>query len=436
MERARLQTEASKACFTRANQVIPGGVNSPVRAFKAVGGTPPFIKRANGAYLYDVDGNRYLDYVMSWGPLILGHNDPRIRKAVGYAAQNGLSFGAPHESEVLLAERVVSLVPGLDMVRMVNSGTEAVMSALRLARAYTKRTKVIKFEGCYHGHADSMLVKAGSGALTCGQPDSWGVPPSVAADTLIASYNNLEQVEDLLKAYDVACVIVEPVAANMGVVLPKPGFLEGLRSLCDAYGSLLIFDEVITGFRLASGGAQEYFGVLADLCVFGKIIGGGMPVGAYGGKRQIMELVAPLGPVYQAGTLSGNPLAMAAGSGQLEALEDAGVYRQLEEKGTRLAQGLKELIDELEVKACVNQVGSLLSLFFGIDRASDYKDVCQADTQAFKTYFNLMLNDGIYLAPSPFEAMFISTAHSAEDIQTTLERARGALMTIRDQEAR
>ena len=304
--------DKSKAFFARAQLVLPGGVNSPVRAFRAVGGNPVFIERTDGAKVYDVDGNEYIDYVLSWGPMILGHNNPAVHEAVRTAAERGLSFGAPNESEVKLAEKMVELT-GVQMVRMVNSGTEAVMSALRLARAFTERQKIIKFEGCYHGHTDSMLVKAGSGAMTFGQPDSPGVPEAVAADTLVAAYNDLDMVEDLFKKHEVACLIIEPVAANMGVVLPKDGFLRGLRELCDNYGALLIFDEIITGFRLGKGGAQEHYNVRADIVTYGKIIGGGMPVGAYGGNKEIMSYVSPSGPVYQAGTLSGNPIAMAAG---------------------------------------------------------------------------------------------------------------------------
>ncbi|MDR2957294.1 MAG: glutamate-1-semialdehyde 2,1-aminomutase, partial [Coriobacteriales bacterium] len=331
---------SSQTLFERAVQVMPGGVNSPVRAFKAVGGNPLFISHADGSRIFDVDGNSYIDYVGSWGPMILGHNHPVICAAVTQACQNGLSYGAPTEAEVLLAEKIVSMVPGVDMVRMVNSGTEAVMSALRLARAYTGREKIIKFAGCYHGHTDSMLVKAGSGALTYGQPDSLGVPAVVAADTLVASYNDLDAVEQLMQNQDVACVIVEPVAANMGVVLPKDGFLAGLRSLCDRYQALLIFDEVITGFRLAPAGAQEFYQVKADIVTYGKIIGGGLPVGAYGGSSDVMTLVSPSGPVYQAGTLSGNPIAMAAGLAVLNVLADTSVYQYINRLAEHLAAGL------------------------------------------------------------------------------------------------
>jgi glutamate-1-semialdehyde 2,1-aminomutase len=412
----------SKTLFDRAINVIPGGVNSPVRAFKAVGGHPLFINNANGSKIYDADGNEYIDYVCSWGPLILGHNNAAIRDAVATAIQRGLSFGAPTEAEVKLSEKIISFVPGLEMVRMVNSGTEAVMSALRLARACTGRRKIIKFEGCYHGHADGMLVKAGSGALTAGVPNSAGVPEIIAVYTLVAPYNDLAGVEELLKKRDTACVIVEPVAANMGVVLPKDGFLSGLKELCGVYGALLVFDEVITGFRLCKGGAQEYCGVSADLVTYGKIIGGGMPVGAYGGRKELMELVAPSGPVYQAGTLSGNPIAMAAGLAQLEALDNNDVYNHIDSMGERLAAGLSEITRRYQLKARVTRTGSLACLFFGIDCADDYKSVKKADTELYAKYFHGMLDKGVYLAPSQFEAMFVSYAHTENDIDETLDR--------------
>jgi glutamate-1-semialdehyde 2,1-aminomutase len=415
--------EKSRALFERAVQVMPGGVNSPVRAFKAVGGNPLFIDRAEGSRIYDADGNEYIDYVSSWGPMILGHNHAAIREAVASAAQNGMSFGAPTEAEVKMAEKIISFAPNIEMVRMVNSGTEAVMSALRLARAYTGCRKIIKFEGCYHGHADSMLVKAGSGALTLGEPDSPGVSSTVAGDTFIASYNDLAGVEELLKSNDVAGVIVEPVAANMGVVLPKEGFLSGLRTLCDTYGALLIFDEVITGFRLGKGGAQGFYGIRADLVTYGKIIGGGMPVGAYGGRKEIMELVAPNGPVYQAGTLSGNPVAMAAGLAQLEALENQDVYNHINSMGEKLARGLSGIARNSGLKICVNQTGSLVCLFFGIETVEDYQSVRKADTELYARYFREMLEEGVYLAPSQFEAMFVSYAHTENDIDETLNMA-------------
>jgi len=397
----------SKALFERAVRVMPGGVNSPVRAFKAVGGTPLFISRADGSRIYDADGNEYIDYVSSWGPLILGHNNAAICEAVIKAAQKGMSFGAPTEAEVMLAEKIRAFAPGVEMMRMVNSGTEAVMSALRLARAYTGRQKIIKFEGCYHGHSDSVLVEGG--------------------DTLIASYNNLGEAEELLKKNSVACVIVEPVAANMGVVLPKDGFLSGLKELCGVYGALLVFDEVITGFRLGKGGAQEYYGVRADLVTYGKIIGGGMPVGAYGGRKEIMELVAPSGPVYQAGTLSGNPVAMAAGLAQLEALENQGVYSHINKMGEKLASGLSAITQNFGLKACVNRVGSLSCLFFGIESAEDCKSAKKADTELYARYFHEMLGEGVYLAPSQFEAVFVSYAHTENDIDETLGKAERAI---------
>ncbi|MDR2693113.1 MAG: glutamate-1-semialdehyde 2,1-aminomutase [Chitinispirillales bacterium] len=430
MTNAQSMPNRSKSLFERAVQIIPGGVNSPVRAFKAVGGNPLFIDKADGSKIYDADGNEYIDYVCSWGALILGHNNAAIRDAAITAAQRGMSFGAPTEAEVKLAEKIVSFIPGLEMVRMVNSGTEAVMSALRLARARTGRRKVIKFEGCYHGHADAMLVKAGSGALTTGVPDSAGVSENIAGDTLVASYNDLAGVDELLRKRDVACVIVEPVAANMGVVLPKEGFLSGLKNLCGAYGALLVFDEVITGFRLCKGGAYEYCGVAADLVTYGKIIGGGMPVGAYGGKREIMELVAPDGPVYQAGTLSGNPVAMAAGLAALTALENQEVYDRIDRMGERLAAGLSEITRRYKVKARVNRAGSLVCLFFGIDSADDCKSVKKADTERYARYFHAMLSAGACLAPSQFEAMFVSYAHTENDIDETLDRAETAMRRV------
>lgn len=423
--------EQSKALFERAVKVMPGGVNSPVRAFKAVGGAPLFIDRADGSKIYDADGNGYIDYVSSWGPMILGHNNAVIREAVIGAAQNGFSFGAPTEAEVKLAEKIISFAPGVEMVRMVSSGTEAVMSVLRLARAYTGRQKIIKFEGCYHGHSDSMLVKAGSGALTAGTPDSLGISGSIAEDTIIAAYNDLAGVEKFLEKYEPACVIVEPVAANMGVVLPIDGFLHGLRKQCDIHGALLIFDEVITGFRLGRGGAQEYYGVQADLVTYGKIIGGGMPVGAYGGKKEIMELVSPCGAVYQAGTLSGNPIAMTAGLVQLEVLENKNVYKHIDQMGSKLAEGLAYIARNSGIKTCVNQVGSLVCLFFGIETANDYQSVQHADTELYARYFREMLAEGVYLAPSQFEAMFISYAHTEIDVNETLNKAEHVLKKIK-----
>lgn len=412
--------------FERAVKVMPGGVNSPVRAFRSVGSTPLFIDKAQGAKIYDVDGNVYIDYVCSWGPMILGHAYPEITRRVEEALSGGLSFGAPTRREVEIADLIVSMVPGIEMVRMVNSGTEAVMSAVRLARGYTGRDKIVKFDGCYHGHSDAMLVKAGSGALTGGRTDSLGVPHGAVQDTLSAHYNDLESVERLFanNRDEIAAVIVEPVAANMGVVPPKAGFLTGLRRLCDQQGALLIFDEVITGFRLARGGAQEYYDVRADLVTFGKIIGGGMPVGAYAGRREIMELVAPCGGVYQAGTLSGNPIAMAAGLAQLTFLrEHPEIYQQVDEKANTLAEGFRRLAAETGLPVSVNRVGSLLSVFFTAGGVASFADAQKSDTALFADYFNAMLAQGIYLAPSQFEAMFVSAAHTDEEIEKTLRSA-------------
>ena len=413
----------SEELFAAACQVLPGGVNSPVRAYRSVGLTPRFIQRAEGSCIYDVEGHRYIDYVCSWGPMILGHNHPIIREAVEKAVADGLSFGAPTPREVEMAQLMVDMVPGLEMVRMVNSGTEAVMSALRLARGATGRDKLIKFEGCYHGHSDCMLVNAGSSAVAGGHPSS-GVPVGAARDTLTAQFNDLASVQALLEANrgEVAAVIVEPVAANMGVVGPAPGFLQGLRELCDAHGTLLIFDEVITGFRLAPGGAQEYFGVKADLVTYGKIIGGGMPVGAYGGSRALMEQVAPCGSVYQAGTLSGNPVAMAAGLAQLRYLQaNPQVYTHINHMGAQLAQDMAKLAAQSQVPVVINQVGSLISPFFTPTEVSTFVDAKGSDVGMYARYFGEMLQRGIYLAPAQFEAMFLSDAHSGEDLTATLE---------------
>ena len=403
--------EHSQALFEEAKQYLPGGVNSPVRAFGSVGMEPKFIRQADGCRITDLDGNTYVDYVGSWGPMILGHNHPAVRQAVLEAVSGGLSFGAPCPAEVDVAKLMCQMVPELQMVRMVNSGTEAVMSALRLARAATGRHKIIKFEGCYHGHVDSMLVKAGSGVMTAGIPSSSGVSPAVTQDTLLAAYNDLESVEALFAGNkgEVAAVIVEPVAANMGVVPPQPGFLHGLRALCDAHGSLLIFDEVITGFRLARGGAQEYYGVRADLVTYGKIIGAGMPVGAYGGSRKLMEQVAPCGPVYQAGTLSGNPVAMAAGYAQLSILqEQPELYARLNALGEKLASGFSEIAPK---KVTVQRVGSLVCPFFTKSEVKNYQDALKSDTKAYAAYFAKMLEQGVYLAP----------AHTEEIVGETVE---------------
>ena len=415
--------DRSEQLFEEAKRVLPGGVNSPVRAYRAVGMAPRFITRADGAYLWDEDGRRYLDYVCSWGPMILGHNHPVIREAVERAVKDGLSFGAPTRREVEIAELMVELVPGIEMVRMVNSGTEAVMSALRLARGATGREKLIKFEGCYHGHSDCMLVNAGSSALAGGHPSSAGVPVGAAKDTLTAQFNDLDSVRALLEENlgQVAAVIVEPVAANMGVVGPAPGFLEGLRALCDQHGALLIFDEVITGFRLALGGAQAYFGVRADLVTFGKIIGGGMPVGAYCGSRALMEQVAPCGPVYQAGTLSGNPVAMAAGLAQLRYLQaHLEVYDQIGRFALRLAEGMRDLAKQAGVPVQINQIGSLLAPFFTPTAVTSFTDAKGSDVGRYARYFQGMLEHGVALAPAQFEAMFVSAAHGEAELNATL----------------
>ena len=416
--------EQSQALFDRAKKVLPGGVNSPVRAYRAVGRTPRFIERADGAYIWDVDGRCYIDYVCSWGPMILGHNHPVIREAVNKAVADGLSFGAPTRREVEIAELMTEMVPNIEMVRMVNSGTEAVMSALRLARGATGRDKIIKFEGCYHGHSDCMLVKAGSSAIAGGCPDSAGVPEGTAKDTLTAQYNDLNSVSRLFQENPdrIACVIVEPVAANMGVVGPDPGFLEGLRTLCDQNGALLIFDEVITGFRLAKGGAQEYFGVRADLVTFGKIIGGGMPVGAYAGSRELMEHVAPCGNVYQAGTLAGNPVAMAAGLAQLRYLNDhPQVYEKINASAQKLAEGMRQAARQTGAPVVINQIGSLAAPFFTADTVESFSGAKRSDLNKYAEYFGRMLDSGIYLAPAQFEAMFVSAAHTDADIQHTIE---------------
>lgn len=417
----------SEALYHDAQTVIPGGVNSPVRAFKSVGGTPLFIRKADGAYLYDVDGKAYIDYVGSWGPMLLGHNHPAIKEAVIAAVQNGLSFGAPTEIEVVMAHKITEIMPNIELVRMVNSGTEATMSAIRLARGYTGRDKIIKFEGCYHGHADCLLVKAGSGALTFGQPNSPGVPADFAKHTLTCQFNDLGSVRDAFEANpkDVACIIVEPVAGNMNCILPNPDFLPGLRALCDEFGALLIIDEVMTGFRVALGGAQAHYNVIPDLTCLGKIIGGGMPVGAFGGKKEIMEALAPTGPVYQAGTLSGNPVAMAAGLACLNELTQIGVYPRLNELTEKLASGLKHAAQTVGIPVVVNQVGGMFGLFFtDAPAVTSYQEAVACDAERFKQFFHLMLEEGIYLAPSAFEAGFMSVAHTDENIQHTIDAAR------------
>jgi glutamate-1-semialdehyde 2,1-aminomutase len=417
-----LNRDGSERLFAEAMTLLPGGVSSPVRAFRAVGGSPPFIDRGAGAYLVDVDGNRYVDYVLSWGPLILGHAHPRIVAALEDALRKGTSFGAPSPLELELAKLVQAAMPSIELVRFVNSGTEATMSALRVARAHTGRTKAVKFVGCYHGHADLLLVQAGSGVATLGLPDSPGVTAGAVADTLTAAYNDLVAVEELFAEHDdIAAVIVEPVAGNMGLVLPQPGFLEGLRELTSSHGALLVFDEVMTGFRVHPGGAQALYGITPDLTTLGKVIGGGLPVGAYGGRREIMELVAPAGPVYQAGTLSGNPLAMTAGIETLRALDEPGVWAELERVAGRLEAGLRPL-DGVQVA----RAGSMFGLFFADERVTGWDTARTADTQRFGAFHREMLERGIYLAPSQFEAGFVSTAHGDAEIDATVAAAEEA----------
>ena len=416
----------SSALFESAQRHIPGGVNSPVRAFKGVGGDPIFFDSAKGAYLNDVNGNEYIDYVGSWGPMILGHNDPEVIEAVKKAAEKGLSFGAPTAIEVEMADKVCELVPSMDMVRMVNSGTEATMSALRLARGYTKRDKILKFEGCYHGHADALLVKAGSGALTLGVPTSPGVPDVVAEQTLTLSYNDSDQVKALFAEIgeQIAAVIVEPVAGNMNCILPEEGFLQCLREQCSQYGSVLIFDEVMTGFRVALGGAQAHFNVTPDLTTLGKVIGGGMPVGAFGGKREIMEYIAPLGPVYQAGTLSGNPIAMTAGLITLNKISQTGFYDRLSQTANALCSALQQKADQLNLPFTTNQVGGMFGLFFSEEKnISRFSQVENCNMTRFKAFYHHMLNQGVYLAPSAYETGFVSAAHGEPEIQQTAEKA-------------
>jgi glutamate-1-semialdehyde 2,1-aminomutase len=427
-----MNTERSRNLFDSACALIPGGVNSPVRAFKAVGGQPRFIARGEGAYLIDVDGNRYIDYVLSWGPLIHGHAHPHVIEAVTRTAAQGTSYGAPTELEVHLAQMVIEAMPAVEMVRFVNSGTEATMSALRLARAYTRRNKIIKFAGGYHGHADFLLVAAGSGALTLGIPDSPGVPQATTADTLIVPYNSLPAVEELFAQFpdSIAAVIVEPVAGNMGCVPPQPGYLQGLREVTSRFGALLIFDEVMTGFRVAYGGAQALYNVMPDLTCLGKIIGGGLPAAAYGGRRDIMSLIAPSGPVYQAGTLSGNPLAMAAGIAQLELLQQPGVYDRLEARSARLAEGLGEAASATGMPIQQTRVGSMFCAFFSDQPVIDYTSAKRASTERYARFFQAMLDQGIYLAPSQFEAGFLSLAHQEAEIERTIEAARLAFAQV------
>lgn len=418
----------SEELFAEAVRYIPGGVNSPVRAFGSIGSTPRFIKKADKSLIWDEDDNEYIDFVGSWGPMILGHNHPAVLQAVVEYAKRGLSYGAATKIEVEMAKLICGMVPSIEMVRMVNSGTEAVMSAIRAARGYTGRDRIVKFDGCYHGHSDGLLVKAGSGVMTAGVPDSSGVPAGYTKDTLTAKYNNLESVKEHFASCgeQIAAVIVEPVAANMGTVLPADGFLEGLRALCDEYGALLIFDEVITGFRLRADGAQGYFGVTPDLTTFGKIIGAGMPVGAYGGRRDVMEVVSPVGSVYQAGTLSGNPVAMAAGIAQLSYLRDhPEAYERLNETGDAFYAGLQKIVSDAGYPYPVNHIGSLGSLFFTDVPVTDYESAKTSDTKAYAAYCNYMLNHGVYPAPAQFEAMFLSMAHTKEQLDTVLELANG-----------
>ncbi len=428
-----MNTPRSQRLFHRARRFIPGGVNSPVRAFRSVGLTPRFVQRAKGAYLWDADGHRYIDYIGSWGPMLFGHAHPRIQRAVTNAARRGTSFGAPTEAEVLMAERICAMIPSVEMVRMVNSGTEATMSAIRLARAYTGRDTIIKFEGCYHGHGDSFLIKAGSGALTLGVPDSPGVPRTLAAKTLTARFNDIESVRALARKHrgTIAALIVEPVVGNMGCVPPRKGFLRDLRALCTREKIVFIMDEVMTGFRLAPGGAQELYGITPDLTTMGKIIGGGLPVGAYGGRREIMEMVAPSGPVYQAGTLSGNPVAMAAGLEMLAMIaEHRSLYKTLETLGAALEEGTRDNLERAGIPGLVNRVGSMFTLFFAPGQVTDYASACRSDTKRFGAYFRAMLEQGIMLPPSQFEAAFLSAAHTEAHIERTLRAQRKALHSL------
>ena len=422
----------SKKLFEEAQEFIPGGVNSPVRAFKAVGDHPVFIEKAEGSKLYDADGNAYVDYICSWGPMLLGHQPEAVTKAVQEALLKGSTYGAPTAAEVEIAKLIVDAVPSVEMVRMVNSGTEATMSAIRLARGYTKRNKLVKFEGCYHGHADHLLIKAGSGALTFGVPSSPGVPESIASETLSATYNDLDSVKKLFAEYpdQIAAVIVEPVAGNMGLIPPVEGFLEGLREVTAEYGALLIFDEVISGFRASFGGAQKVFNIMPDITCLGKIIGGGLPVGAYGGKKEIMQHVAPVGPVYQAGTLSGNPLAMAAGIATLKELAKPGVYETIEAKAKKLAEGVQAAAEKAGVTVSINHSASLLTVFFTGEKVDSYAAAMTSDTAKFKVFFQAMLNQGVYLPPSQFECWFVSLAHTDEDIEKTIAAAEKAFADV------
>ena len=423
------ETKKSDQLFERAQQVIPGGVNSPVRAFKSVHRNPVFIKRAEGSKIYDVDGNEYIDFVNSWGPMLLGHSHPRVKEAVLQAVSEGTSYGAPTEKEYLLAELIVDMVPSVEMVRLVNSGTEATMSAIRLARAFTGKDKIIKIEGCYHGHGDSFLIKAGSGATTFGEPNSPGVTTSVSQDTLIVPYNDAHALSTVFEKYadEIAALILEPVPANMGVILPQDGYLKAIREMTSQYGSVLIFDEVITGFRIHTGGAQGYYGILPDLTTLGKIIGGGLPIGAYGGKKEIMSMMSPSGSVYQAGTLSGNPVAVSAGLATLQYINEAQVIEQVNAKAHEFLKEVKTLLGNIGRDLCLNNIGSMSTLFFRNAPVTNYQDAVQADIDQFVSFFNKMFNQGIYIAPSQFEAMFISLAHSEEDFDRTLTALKNSL---------
>ncbi len=422
----------SEQLFQEAQRYLPGGVDSPVRAFKAVGGTPPFMVRGEGSRIYDADGNEFIDYVCSWGPLILGHSHPQVVSALKQTAERGTSFGAPTELEITLAKMISSAIPSVEMIRFVNSGTEAAMTALRLARAYTGRDKIVKFSGGYHGHADGLLVKGGSGLATLGLPSSPGVPESYAQNTLVAPYNNAEAVAQLFQSYpkEIAAVIIEPVAANMGVVPPRPGFLDSLRALTSQSGALLIFDEVISGFRVAYGGAQTLFGIAPDLTCLGKVIGGGLPVGAYGGRREIMEMMAPTGPVYQAGTLSGNPLAMTAGIETLKVLRQPGIYERLENAASRLEEGIARAASAQNLKLNISRFASLLTVFFMDSPATDYESISGADTARFARFFQQLLSGGIYWPPSQFEAAFVSLAHDDRDIDITVKKIGDAFKQL------
>ncbi|WP_076542495.1 glutamate-1-semialdehyde 2,1-aminomutase [Shewanella sp. UCD-KL21] len=425
----------SEALFEQAKQTIPGGVNSPVRAFNGVGGSPLFIEKADGAYIFDADGKKYIDYVGSWGPMILGHNHPQIRQAVLDAVENGLSFGAPTELEVKMAEKVIEMVPSMEQVRMVSSGTEATMSAIRLARGFTNRDKILKFEGCYHGHADCLLVKAGSGALTLGQPSSPGIPEDFAKHTLTAVYNDLDSVRAIFEQHPeaISCIILEPVAGNMNCIPPVAGFLEGLRTICDEFGALMIIDEVMTGFRVSKSGAQGHYNVKPDLTTLGKVIGGGMPVGAFGGRKDVMQFIAPTGPVYQAGTLSGNPIAMTAGLAQMDALCQDGLYDELAAKTKRIAEGFKAAADKHGIPLNINYVGGMFGFFFTEDTSpiTSFDQVTKCNMEHFRNFYHLMLDEGVYLAPSAYEAGFLSMAHGEEELEMTLAAADKAFAALK-----